>query len=312
VPYPSPELTPADVCAIIITYNPDDFSLQSIRTILDEAAHTVILDNGSCEQAVQKLRPLRSEKVTLVENAANAGVAGGLNLGIQAAADKGYQWFLLFDHDTRIFPATIPSLIDVYKNCFSELGPKLGLLGSNYHQFWMKEGQTTPGCVPLCHGKQWTTEELIVTSGTLLSLQNFKAIGPFREDFFIDHVDHEYQLRAMHRGFAVARTALPLTVHRLGMLCKRRPLLACGQKKTLSFYPPLRRYYQIRNYNVLAREYKNEFPGIIGYIRRSIRRETLRALKYEGCFCRNLSSVLLALRDSRHGITGKYNGRIAL
>jgi rhamnosyltransferase len=312
MPSPLPELTPAAICAIIITYNPDDFSLQSIRTILDEAAHTIILDNGSCEQAVQQLRPLKSGKVTLVENAANAGVAGGLNLGIRAAADKGYQWFLLFDQDTKVFPATIPQLIHVYKNCFSELGRKLGFLGSNYHLHLMSEGRIIEGSVPLCHGKEWATGELIVTSGTLINWQNFTAIGPFREDFFIDHVDHDYQLRALHRGFVVARTALPLTIHRLGLLCNRRPLLALCQKKRLSHYSPLRRYYQIRNFTVLAREYGNEFPALIEFIRKSLRRETLRALKYENRLCKNLFSILLARRHSRRGITGKYHGRLAL
>jgi rhamnosyltransferase len=168
------------------------------------------------------------------------------------------------------------------------------------------------GNVPFCQGKPWSTGKLILTSGTLINWQNFMAIGPFREDFFIDHVDHEYQLRAMRQGFVVARTALPLMIQRLGMQHKRRPLLAFGQKKTLSYYPPLRRYYQIRNFIVLSREYKNEFPETIEFIRKSIQRETLRALKYESGRSKNLISILLALRHGRRGVTGKYHGSLGL
>ena len=312
MPSSLPELTPAAICAIIVTYNPDDFSLQTIRSIVEEAAHIVILDNHSDESSLQKLRSLGSDKVTLVENAENIGIAGGLNRGIQTAAEKGYQWFLLFDQDTKIFPATIPALIDAYAHCGSELGGKLGLLGSNYHLHLMKEDQVFDGNVPFCQGKPWSTGKLILTSGTLIHWQNFKAIGPFREDLFIDHVDHEYQLRAMRRGLVVARTALPLLVHRLGLQHKRRALLAFGRKKMTSYYSPLRRYYQIRNFAALAREYEKEFPEVIGFIRLSVKRETLRALKYEGGFFRNLISILLALRDGRRGVMGKYNGRFAL
>ena len=312
MPSPLPELTPAAICAIIVTYNPDDFSLQTIRSIVEEAAHIVILDNHSGESSLQKLRPLESDKVTLVENAENTGIAGGLNLGIQAAAKKGYQWFLLFDQDTKIFPATIPALIDAYASCCSELGPKLGFLGSNYHLHLVKQDEIFDGNVPFCQGKLWSTGKLILTSGTLIHWKNFEALGPFREDFFIDHVDHEYQLRAMRRGLVVARTALPLLVHRLGLQHKRRALLAFGQKKMSSYYSPLRRYYQIRNFAALAREYESEFPGIIGFIRMSIKRETFRAMKYEGGLCKNLVSIWLARRDGRRGIMGKYNGRIAL
>lgn len=312
VPSPFPELSPAAICAVVVTYDPDDFSLQSIRTIIEEAVHTVILDNHSGEASVRKLRQLSSEKVSLVENAVNTGVAAGLNLGIQAAANKGYQWFLLFDQDTQIFPNTIPALIGAYVNCFSELDGKLGLLGSNYHLRLMKEDLILDGNVPLCQGKQWSTGNLILTSGTLIHWQNFRAIGLFREDFFIDHVDHEYQLRAMRGGFVVARTTLPLMVHRLGMMHNRRSLLSLGKRKLVSYYSPLRRYYQIRNFIALAREYEREFPEIIGFIRKSLQSETLRALKYEGRFFRNLLSILLALRDSQRGVTGKYNDSLAI
>jgi rhamnosyltransferase len=312
VPSALPELTPAAICAIIVTYNPDDFSLQAIRTIVAEAAHVVILDNHSGEPSLQKLRPLKSDKVTLVENAENTGIAGGLNRGIRIAAEKGCQWFLLFDQDTRISPATIPALIDAYAHCFSELGRKLGFLGSNFQLHVMRGDQAVEGNVPVGQDKPWSTGSLVLTSGTLIHWQNFQALGPFREDFFIDHVDHEYQLRALRRGLVVARTARPVVIHRLGLQHKRRAWLALGQKKMSGHYSPLRRYYQIRNFAALAREYENEFPEIIGFIRKSIKRETFRALKYEGGRGKNLVSIWLALRDGRRGVTGKYNGRIAL
>ncbi|HTQ32171.1 MAG TPA: glycosyltransferase [Opitutaceae bacterium] len=295
----------------MVTYNPDDSSLECIGTIIDAAVHTIIVDNFSGEASRAKLRRLKNEKISLIENNTNAGVAAGHNLGIQAALARGYRWFLLFDQDTKIFPSTIRSLIQVYTDCLAEFGDKLGLLGSNYYHL-LEDGTIAEGKVPLCHGKAWSVENLIITSGTLIGWEKFQAIGPFREDFFIDHIDHDYCLRAQHRGLVIARTALPLTIHRLGQLTTRRPWLALGKKKLLSCYSPLRRYYQIRNFITLAREYEKEFPGAIGFIRQSIRRETMRALKYEGRFRRNLMSVVLAFQHSRRGITGKYAGRIAL
>jgi len=308
---PLPDLTPADVCAIVVTFNPDDSSVECINTIIETAVHTVIIDNCSDESSREKLRRFKGDKVTLVENGVNAGVAAGHNLGIQAATAKGFRWFLLFDQDTKIFPSTIQSLIRVYIDCSAELGDKLGMLGSNYYHL-LEDGTIAEGKVPLCHGKLWSRENLIITSGTLIGREKFETIGLFREDFFIDHIDHDYCLRAQHRGLVIARTALPLTIHRLGQLTTRRPWLALGKKKLLSCYSPLRRYYQIRNFITLAREYEKEFPGVISFIRNSIRRETMRALKYEGRFRRNLMSVVLAFQHSRRGISGKYAGRFAL
>jgi hypothetical protein len=88
--------------------------------------------------------------------------------------------------------------------------------------------------------------------------------------------------------------------------------MSFGSNKTVTMYSPLRHYYQIRNAIILAREYEKEFPATIGLVRKTNRREMRRALKYEGQFFRNLMSIILALRDGRRGIAGKYHGRIAL
>ncbi|MDE2021294.1 MAG: glycosyltransferase [Patescibacteria group bacterium] len=306
---PADEPTPAGICAIVITYNPDNASLDCIQTIAAAAVHTVIVDNRSSEPCVQKLRELSSEKVSLVENTSNTGVAAGLNLGIRTGAGKGYSWFLLFDQDTRIFPNTIQNLVQIHADCFSALGPKLGLLGCGYHNK-LHDGTVVDAAVPLSEGRLWLAKEFIITSGTLLSLEIFKTIGPFREDFFVDHVDHDYCLRARRKGFILACTTLPLMIHRLGILRTKRLWPVFGPKKVLSFYSPLRRYYQLRNFLFLARDYGDEFPQSIHFIRDLVRREIRLALKYDDHFLRNLTAVILAVRHSKHGIAGKYSGRI--
>jgi rhamnosyltransferase len=295
----------------VIAYNPDASSLECIGDISKAATHTVIIDNRSGETCRVKLRELASPRVTLVENPDNVGIAAALNQGIRAAATLGYRWFLLFDQDTILFPTTINDLVDVLNECLAALGSKFGLLGSNYFHR-LGDDTIEEAKVPFCPGQRWLAKETAITSGTILGLDGFEAIGPFREEFFIDHVDHEFCLRAQHKGFVVARTVWPLMVHRLGLLVKRRSWLSFGSQKTVSMYSPLRHYYQIRNAIILAREYEKEFPCTIGLIRQTIRREMRRALRYEGQFYRNLTAIVLALRHSRRGITGKYHGRIAL
>lgn len=307
----SPTATPAGVCAIVVTYNPDAASLECVRGIIEAAAHTVIIDNRSAESCTGQLRKLTSARVTLVENPANTGVAAALNQGIRTAAALGYRWFLLFDQDTKIFSTTITDLVAALNECRADLGPKLGLLGSNFFHGFV-DGCTEEAKVPFCPGKRWLAMDMVITSGTIMGLESFEAIGPFREELFIDHVDHEYCLRAQHNGFTVARTVWPLMVHRLGLLGNRRPWLAFGGRKMVSMYSPLRRYYQIRNLIMLTREYEKEFPASIALLRKWTRREATRALKYEGSFFRNLISILLAVRHGRRGVTGKYNGSIAL
>jgi len=299
------------ICAVIVTYEPDDSSLECVRSIIARCAHTVIVDNCSKESRRQALRELRTPSVTLVENDSNTGVAAGFNSGIRTAAALNYRWFLLFDQDTRIFPSTLPELLLVHAQCSAALGPRLGFLGCGYYST-LEDGTIIPGKETPPSGQSWFVTDLVITSGTLISWRNFQEIGAFREDFFIDHVDHDYSLRAQRLGFAVTRTSAPLMVHRMGAQRVRRRWRALGAKKMLNYYSPLRRYYQMRNLLALARSYEDEFPASIAQLRDWMRRELSRSLRYETGLFRILIAVFLARRDDRRGVTGKYKGGFAL
>ena len=301
-----PELAPSMVCAIVIAYEPDDCSIACIQTVAAGAAHTLIFDNASSEERRQKLRALAGPAVTLVEHPENVGVAAGFNRAIRLAAARGYRWFVLFDQDSRIEPTTIPQLARVYSDCRARLGSRLGFLGCTY-QSTLEDGTVLGETAGMSGGNGWQETELMITSGTLISDDSFEAIGDFREDFFIDHVDHDYCLRARRLGYTLVLTSSPLMVHRLGALRFRRPWQALGNRKLLNYYSPLRRYYQVRNLLVLAREYEKEFPANIAALRRGSKREISRALKYEGHFFTILRYVFLARRDSRRGLLGKFD-----
>src|SRR5580658_3283191 len=88
-------LAPSRICAVVVTYNPDDSSVACLRSIVAECVHTIIVDNCSDERCRVELRRLRTANVTLLENSANSGVAAGFNLGIRTAASLNYRWFLL-------------------------------------------------------------------------------------------------------------------------------------------------------------------------------------------------------------------------
>ena len=91
-----------------------------------------------------------------------------------------------------------------------------------------------------------------------MSLTAYDKIGPFREDFFIDSVDHEYCLRAHHKGFKIIFVLKPLFYHAMGYKVKVNFL---GFKVTVSNYSHSRRYYIARNRLILTREYFLKEPG---------------------------------------------------
>ena len=286
------------ICAVCVTFNPDDAALACLRSQIEFTARLVIVDNGSNAPGLERIRGLASAKVTLLENRENLGVAAALNQGIRQAAALGFRWFLLFDQDTSLFSTSVGDMAKVLADATAELGPRLGLLGANYFHVFA-DGSVCPAEVNFRDGRTWETKDAVITSGTIIGLESFEVIGPFREDYFIDHLDIEYCLRARRKGFVVACSVAPLILHRLGMFCYRRTWTLRGFRERVNLCSPLRRYYFDRNLHFLAREYQRDFPESIASLRRTGRRRRRQALQYEGHFFRNLAAMYLAGRDGK-------------
>jgi rhamnosyltransferase len=94
--------------------------------------------------------------------------------------------------------------------------------------------------------------ESVITSGSLLSLEAYAAIGPFRDEFFIDHIDTEYCFRARAAGYLVIETRQPLMAHTVGAPSSHKVLRSM---KWTSNHSAERRYYIACNNTVLLREY---------------------------------------------------------
>jgi rhamnosyltransferase len=250
-----------NVCAVVVTYFPDVDLLSRVDRVVKQVAGTLIVDNGSPELYVERLRGIASQlNIHLILNSCNQGIAQALNTGAAWALRHGYSWLLTLDQDTLIFPGLIQTHAEAFR-CDPFPG-RLAVIGSNYiHKVTKRlgnQGITGPGQLA---GKSMIS---VLTSGSLVSLSVFQTLGGFREDFFIDCVDHEYCLRARGRGFRVVMTREPVMEHGIGHLTEHQLLW-----KTFgaSNHSPQRQYYIARNSLLLVRAYLGQEPRwILGYL----------------------------------------------
>jgi len=243
-----------NICAVIVTYQPDDDFEMRARRIADLVDQVIVVDNHSNFATVKRLRRLnlKSQSKLLLNNH-NLGVATALNQGVKMALDLGYKWTLLFDQDSNPHETMVQILAAVFRT-FPEKN-KLALIGSNYHD-------ANSGLVlypsKTSNSSDWIEQKTVITSGSLLQLQLFKTIGRFRDEFFIDHVDHEYCLQARARGYRIISTSQPLMTHSLGEAATHRLL---WRSVVISNHSALRHYYMMRNHIVMAKEYIFKEPG---------------------------------------------------
>jgi len=97
--------------------------MRSLRRMEYQNWHTVIVDNGSIDDSVERLKDTCPE-VTILETSRNLGFAAGNNLGIRCALNNGADYVFVLNNDTTVFPNTISAFVE-----FAEKHPTAALMG---------------------------------------------------------------------------------------------------------------------------------------------------------------------------------------
>ena len=302
---PASPAAPPGVYAVVVTYHPDAGLPQRLARLASQVARTIVVDNGSGPQTALMLRELASPAALLVlANPSNLGIARALNQGVQLAVQQGQTWALLLDQDTEVDGGIVAKLLAA---AASHPDPShLAVVGSRFRDTHGR-GEELRRVAP--HGDSWQAMESVITSGSLLCLATYAAIGPFRDEFFIDHVDTEYCYRARAAGYQVIETLEPLMSHTVGAPTLHRLF---GRHTWTTNHSAERRYYMARNNTVLLREYgtsKSKSWRYKSFIR------SLRLCKriafFEADKAAKIRAVMAGWWDGVHGKMGQRRGRLS-
>lgn len=236
-----------NVCAVVVTYFPDEGFEARLQTILPQVAKLVIVDNTPGTITLSPdLIAMWGERLHCIANHANRGVAAALNQGLEYALRQDYPWVLTLDQDTQCYPSMVTILGGVYVNC----SPRPAVIGSNY-----LDPRNHKPKVPT-QGNDCLEQKTVITSGSLVNAKIAHLIGGFREDYFIDQVDHEFCLRLRTQGCRVVISREPTMAHSVG----RPGGVAVPLLGILPNHPPLRKYYIARNTVVTISAYWRQEP----------------------------------------------------
>lgn len=250
--------------AVVVAYCPKESELVPlVESLCRQASGVVVVDNTPVESAADvagMLQPLREpfpglQLVTLGEN---RGIAAAQNIGIRLAIERGDEYVLLSDQDSRPDTGMVAALVATAMELQAS-GVAVGCVCPAYYDevsgqafgFQVHSpGRLFYGSMPGDRAMPWVEVVTTISSGSLVPLRSLKRIGGMREDFFIDQVDIEWCHRARSRGFANFGTARARLTHSLG----DAPLRAwCFGWRALNAYSTTRLYYRFRNFVLMAR-----------------------------------------------------------
>lgn len=291
------------ISAVVVAHNPDGGFPRRVVQLHEQVACVVLVDNGSQARVAEQIEALKSPEIVVIRNAQNLGVATALNQGVMRARERGAEYVLLLDQDTVPAGNMVAELVAIYR-C-SQSGRTVGLVGSNYRDVNTgREGfRGSRGCAT-----PYTEPTTVITSGTLLSIDAYNHVGPFRDDLFIDQVDHEYCLRLRSRGHRVLMSRAPLMDHSIG---RGRLVGLLGKALVCLNEPPLRKYYATRNRLILFRTYMFREPRWTLIEIARVYKEIVLIILFEEAKLRKLTAIVLGIWHFLKGRTGPLSERLS-
>jgi rhamnosyltransferase len=238
-----------EVAAIIVTYFPDENTLNKLISILlADTIPIILVDNGGGRATVASRLP--ETMLTVIDLGGNSGLGNAINIGIAEAKKGGFRYVVTFDQDSCPSNGMVKALATEFQQQLNR-GVKIGAVGP----LFVDQRQEPPLVHPFIRlslfgsGHRYcdTDDDLIlvdtlITSGCLTSLEVLDTVGPMDQNYFVDYTDLEWSFRARSKGFSLFGVCKAKMTHELGKGQTRRLL-----GMTLFEYSPIRRYYFARN-----------------------------------------------------------------
>lgn len=232
------------VAGVVILYHPEEEVILNIQSYLPFVDKLFVADNteGTISQVALQLQA--QNKIQILYDGNNEGIAKRLNEAARLAISDGYNWLLTMDQDSMFEDGEMENYL-LYTGAFL-FKERTAMFGVEYEKKAVKKE---------CEGKEVVQ---LITSGSILNLNLFTNIGSFDEALFIDEVDLEYCYRSIVNGYKIIQFSNIFMVHHLGKVSYHKSLKNLATTPRV-LHSPLRLYYMVRNYLYVAKKYGNRF-----------------------------------------------------
>jgi rhamnosyltransferase len=268
---------PKKIVAIVVTFEPNVLSICStLGNLIKQVDALVVVDNTPSGAAGLADYCQKSENLYLISFGENMGIAYAHNKGLEWAQELQAEYALLLDQDS----VPTQDMVKILRNHF-ESSKQIGLItaavgpmlvDSNAGFCWHFVGKRfghpyrhTPNINNFQH--DFFEVNFLISSGSLISMEAINSLGGMRSDYFIDHVDTEWSLRARNAGYKLLGSQKASMFHSIGDDVKK---LWFFKDRFIPFHSPLRNYYMFRNMLLMLRDIKISFSEKIFLISRQV------------------------------------------
>lgn len=287
------------IAGVTVLYNPKKEVVRNIKSYMQELDILFLVDNSTevDKLIIKKIKEI-DEKIIYIPFDKNYGIARALNISIEKAKKLGYNWILTMDQDSYFNKEKLEKFVNFYKK--NDYYRNIGIISAK-HKTNVESIKFIEGITIDNELKQIQTT---MTSGNILNIEAWEKIGRFKEELFIDYVDHEYCLRLIVNGYKVMERQDVYLEHSLGEI-KKYKLGYFSFSATNHNY--IRRYYITRNRFFVINLYKNEFKKFCKTEKIAFFKELLKILLVETDKIRKVRNIIKGIIDYKNENMGEYN-----
>ena len=250
------------VVAVVLSWNGREDTLAALESL--RGIETVVVDNGSTDGSADAVAE-RFPEVELIRTGVNLGFAGGNNVGVRRALDRGAEWVLLLNNDATVEPGVVDALAEA-----AAARPDAGVLAckvlyADSDRLWYAGAGFDPYLGRSRHrgfgrpdapGAVEDTDRA-TGAGMAVSRVAIEAAGLLDEELFLYAEDLEWSLRIRDAGFAVVYVPKARVRHRVSS--------AAGGAGS-----PTTSYYETRNMLAVVERYRPLPTGLTGVRRAAV------------------------------------------
>ena len=279
------------VIAVTVTYNIDPGFETALKSYFDQVDLVVVVDNSDrsdSQHLLYRIVESLGERVKLIRNGENLGLAKAQNIGINYALEQNADWVLLMDDDSIATDRMVSLLMQATDR--HALASETAIVVPQLQE----QGVTRDARYVLSPDgrfkRPWFAIDdfssksvlrnlfIAISSGSLIRAELFREIGLIRESFDIDYLDVDFCLRAIAHGYRIAAIRDAVLLHNLGAQTEHRFL---GRRFWAWNHSAQRRFTIYRNRTRIWREYLFRFPGFILYDLLATAQDLFRILMFE-------------------------------
>jgi rhamnosyltransferase len=247
--------TTPKVDAVITAFRPTAELRAHAALVASQVRRVLVVDDGSGAGFEGVFAELETDGVQIIRSRVNGGIGSALNRGIREALDGDADYVLTMDQDSAPPAGFVAALVRAAETA-NALGRRVGfVVPQRFAGVDQAAGKLRDGTL---------RTRGAIQSGMLVPRATFEQVGMMRDDFFIDLVDTEFELRCECAGIGgIAAPGLEMP-HRLGSRYRRPRLFGRFAfppgAADLTLSEPYRYYYRARNRVVLTRLYRRRRP----------------------------------------------------